>query len=92
LYTYVTYAFTYASTETYTQTNIFHVADIRIKIYRSYFQLCNQRGILFGHYTFNVNEKYYYIILYIPEDEVDYANTLDAEIRGRNIVYIIICF
>jgi hypothetical protein len=71
----------------HTDCNIFHVADIRITIYRSDFQLCNKRGILFAHYTFIVNAKYYYILLYDAEDEVDYANTSDAEIRRRNIVY-----
>jgi hypothetical protein len=76
----------------YTDCNIFYVAAIRIKIYRSNFQLCNQRGILFAHYTFNVNVKYCYILLNTAEDEVDYANTLHAEIRRRNIVYSNICF
>jgi len=72
--------------------NVFHVADIRTTIYRSDFQLCNERGILFANYTFNVNAKYYYILLYIAEDEVDYANTSDAELQRRNIVYSNICF
>jgi len=76
----------------YTVCNIFHVADIRITVYSSEFQLRNQKGIPFAHYTFNVNAKYYYILLHVAEDEVDYATILDAEIRSRNIVYSNIFF
>lgn len=74
------YACIYVSTKTYKQdVNTLDVVENCVTISTSTLQLFSQTCIQFAHYKQNVNEEHYYILLYIAEDETDYANGLDTE-------------